>query len=58
MVAPGDFNRDRLVDLNDLSALTGRWLHEGSACTADLNSDGKVDFKDFSILGQNWSGER
>jgi hypothetical protein len=55
-VAPGDFNRDRSVNLNDLSVFASQWLKQSSGLTPDLDGDGKVDFKDFEILGENWSG--
>jgi len=54
MAAPGDFNQDRSVDLNDLSIFAAQWLRQG-ALKPDLNGDGKVDFTDFGILGKNWS---
>lgn len=55
-VAPGDFNRDGCVDVDDLSVLTSLWLQQGSGLTADLNGDGKVDFDDFAIMADDWSG--
>jgi hypothetical protein len=55
-VAPGDFNRDRYVDFNDLAAFTSQWLQQGAGLTADLDGDGKVGFKDFGVLGADWSG--
>jgi hypothetical protein len=56
MVAPGDFNRDRIVDLFDLDVFASQWLLQGSGRTADLNADAAVNFRDFSIFGQNWLG--
>lgn len=55
-VAPGDFNRDGLVDPNDLSVFTGQWLRPGTGLPGDLNGDGKVDFADFAIFAKSWSG--
>ncbi|MGA1238332.1 MAG: carbohydrate binding domain-containing protein, partial [Limisphaerales bacterium] len=55
MVAPGDLNRDRKVDLLDLSILTSQWLQQGPSLSADLNHDGKVNFLDHAILTENWS---
>ena len=54
-VAPGDFNRDKAVNFNDLSVFASQWLKQGTGFTADLNTDGKVDFKDFQQVGENWS---
>jgi hypothetical protein len=54
-VAPGDFNRDKTVKLDDLSVFASQWLKQGTGSTADLNADGKVDFKDFELLGEHWS---
>jgi hypothetical protein len=54
-VAPGDFNRDKTVKLDDLSVFVSQWLKQGTGSTADLNADGKVDFKDFELLGEHWS---
>ena len=55
-VAPGDFNRDKAVNLYDLSVFATQWLKQASGQTADLDANGKVDFNDFSILGGNWTG--
>ena len=57
-VAPGDFNRDKTVNLDDFSVFASQWLKQGAGSTADLNADGKVDFKDFELLGENWSNGR
>jgi len=54
-VAPGDFNRDKMVNLDDLSVFASQWLKQGAGSTADLNTDGKVDFMDFQWVGENWS---
>ena len=54
-VAPGDFNRDKTVNLDDFSVFASQWLKQGAGFTADLNADGKVDFNDFELLGENWS---
>ena len=54
-VAPGDFNRDKTVNFNDLSVFASQWLKQGTGSTADLNTDGKVDFQDFQKVGENWS---
>ena len=54
-VASGDFNRDKTVNLNDLSVFASQWLKPGTGFAADLNTDGKVDFKDFQQVGENWS---
>jgi len=54
-VAPGDFNRDKTVNFNDLSVFASQWLKQGAGSTADLNIDGKVDFQDFQKVGENWS---
>ena len=54
-VAPGDFNRDKTVNFNDLSVFASQWLKQSTGSTADLNIDGKVDFQDFQKVGENWS---
>jgi hypothetical protein len=54
-VAPGDFNRDKTVNFNDLSVFASQWLKQITGSTADLNTDGKVDFQDFQKVGENWS---
>ena len=54
-VAPGDFNRDKTLNLDDLSVFASQWLKQGTGSTADLNTDGKVDFKDFELVGESWS---
>jgi hypothetical protein len=56
MVMPGDFNRDRCVDYEELAIFTRQWLQRGAGLSADLNGDGRVDSKDFAIFGENWSG--
>jgi len=53
-VAPGDFEPDGDVDLHDLAALAGQWLHDSGILAADLNDSGRVDFKDFSIFADSW----
>jgi len=57
MVASGDFNRDRRVDLEDLAVFTSQWLRQGSELIADFNGDGRVDYRDYVIFAENWSGE-
>jgi hypothetical protein len=56
MVAPGDFDQDKTVGLEDLKVLTDQWLQTGSGLSADLNGDERVDFGDLAVLGENWSG--
>jgi len=55
-VAAGDFNRDRSVNLNDLSVFASQWLKQAGGLSADLDGDGQVGGNDFQILGANWSG--
>jgi predicted outer membrane repeat protein len=54
-VLGGDANRDRIVDVNDLSILTRNWNGRGKVFSqGDFNYDGKVDAKDLGILSSHW----
>ena len=46
-----DINKDGLVDIGDLSILSGQW---GTGGSADINRDGIVDIGDLSILSSSW----
>jgi predicted outer membrane repeat protein len=51
----GDANRDRVVDVNDLSILAMNWQGSGKVFSqGDFNYDGKVDAKDLGILSTHW----
>jgi predicted outer membrane repeat protein len=54
-VLAGDANRDRKVDINDLSILASNWNGSGKVFSqGDFNYDGKVDAKDLGILSTHW----
>jgi hypothetical protein len=51
----GDANRDRIVDIRDLSILAMNWQGSGKVFSqGDFNYDGKVDAKDLGILSLRW----
>jgi predicted outer membrane repeat protein len=51
----GDANRDRVVDINDLSILAKNWNGGGKVFSqGDFNYDGEVDAKDLGILSSHW----
>jgi len=55
----GDFDRDYIVDMNDLSIFTSHWLDQDCNIPywcgkADLNFSGSVDFVDFAAFADNW----
>jgi len=53
---PGDFNRDCVVDMNDLRMLAEQWLAELSTNTYDLfeDADNIVNFRDFAVFADQW----
>lgn len=51
---PADFNRDGIVDGDDLGTLLGMW-GACPSCAADLNDDGVVDGADLGELLGQWS---
>jgi hypothetical protein len=54
-VLAADANRDRRVDINDLSILAMNWQGAGKVFSqGDFNYDGKVDAKDLGILSTRW----
>jgi predicted outer membrane repeat protein len=54
-VLAADANRDRKVDISDLSILAMNWQGSGKAFSqGDFNYDGKVDAKDLGILSTHW----
>jgi hypothetical protein len=54
-VLAGDANRDRIVDINDLSILATNWQQTGRTFSqGNFNYDGKVDAKDLGLLSINW----
>ncbi|MBN2595079.1 MAG: hypothetical protein JXA81_16360, partial [Sedimentisphaerales bacterium] len=57
----GDFNRDCLVDANDLQQVADRWLLEVDSGDKynlfrddDLEGIGTINFYDLAILADNW----
>ncbi len=54
-----DFNTDGRVDIEDLMTLTGQWLQESTALSADIApspaGDGIVDMKDLAVFADYWS---
>jgi hypothetical protein len=54
-VLAADANRDRKVDISDLSILAMNWQGSGRVFSqGDFNYDGKVDAKDLGILSTHW----
>lgn len=56
MMLPGDFNRDRRVDLVDFSMLAFWYKRADTPAMFDLNDDGIVDLVDVSIMVSHWTG--
>ena len=53
--APGDANRDGVVDETDAQSLAGHWGEENADWEmGDFNDDGTVDAADAAILAANW----
>ena len=53
--ADGDFNSDGIVNILDLSTLSGNWQSTGvGAVGGDANGDGIVNILDLSTLSGNW----
>jgi predicted outer membrane repeat protein len=51
----GDANRDRKVDITDLSILAMNWHGSGKVFSqGDFNYDGTVDARDLGILSTHW----
>jgi len=55
----GDFDRNYVVDINDLAILAGNWLDicgcENDRCDGcDIDKSGLVNFSDFAVLAQDW----
>lgn len=48
--APGDFNADGLIDVDDLLTLLGELGCQGDDCTTDLNEDGVVTIMDLLLF--------
>ncbi len=57
--APGDFNRDGLVNLADIGIIASEWLLSGQAGTLESDATGNdfVDYLDFSELSKGWQGD-
>jgi uncharacterized membrane protein len=53
---PGDFNCNKIVDVDDLLAVINRWNYQGApGIPADFNSDGIVGSADLMIVIDNWT---
>jgi len=52
--APADFNKDGVVDGDDLGTLLGEW-GPCPACSTDLDGDGVVDGDDLGALLGQWT---
>jgi hypothetical protein len=53
---PGDANRDRSVDFNDLVALAQNYNTPGKTyAQGDFTGDGSVDFNDLVVLAQHYN---
>jgi pectate lyase len=52
----GDFDRNGIVDMNDLLQFVEYWLKTDDIADADYYADGIVDFREFALFAQNWSG--
>lgn len=53
-VLGGDANRDRRVDIMDLSALASNWQKSSLFTSGNFNGDRIVDSADLAILAANW----
>jgi hypothetical protein len=58
---PGDFNRDCIVDANDLERITNVWLlvvdsddEHNLYRDDDVDGFGTINFYDLAILADNW----
>ncbi|MCG8698249.1 MAG: hypothetical protein MI922_09365, partial [Bacteroidales bacterium] len=47
-----DTNKDRMIDMDDLTVLAENWL--AGISSADLNQDNETDMTDFSLIGKQW----
>jgi len=53
----GDFDSNKLVDINDVITLASWWL---SSCgidhcqAVDIDLDGNIDLEDFADITENW----
>jgi hypothetical protein len=56
-VAPGDFDKDGTVKLNDFAVMASQWQMTGSGLTADLDGNDSVNIEDLFIFTGNWSFE-
>jgi hypothetical protein len=53
-LAPGDFDFDGCVRLDDFAVLADEWRQVQSGLTADLNDNGQVDLNDFMTFVESW----
>jgi exo-poly-alpha-galacturonosidase len=50
----GDFIADNVVNMKDLSYLSGLWMAENCDPDVDLNSDCIINFYEFAAFANNW----
>ena len=50
----GDFDRNGIVDMNDLARFVDYWLDTNGIANADYYADGIVNFREFALMAQNW----
>jgi pectate lyase len=50
----GDFDKDGVVETDDLKTFADYWLDTTDIDDADRDGDGNVNFYEFALLAQNW----
>ena len=50
----GDFDRNDIVDINDLETFVDYWLDTNDIADADYDDDGIVNSYEFALLAENW----
>jgi pectate lyase len=50
----GDFDRNGIVDMNDLPWFVEYWLDTNGIANVDYYADGIVNFREFALLASNW----
>ena len=52
---PADINRDKIVNMADMSILAGNYLSDSDNCQlSDLNCSGKIDLADIDLFLKSW----